>query len=945
MKKILLLTFFFNVFFFSHAQQNPLWTKLNGDRTATTEKFERKSTPKEFQIYALNFDLLKSKLAAAPSKEDNKSKAGVIIPFPNAKGILENFKVYNASIMAPELAARYQDIQSYVGVGIDNPLMTIRFSVTLFGLHTMTFTNDGETRYIDTYTKDLKKYIVYDRSQLESTEGFSCQVRDSEDTSTSERNPNATQSNTGIKRVYRLAIATTVEYSNFHINAAGLSNGTTDQKKAAVLAAITVTMTRVNGVYERDLSVTMQLVANESNLISIGTDNLSNDSTGALIGESQTFIDGTIGNGSYDIGHTFSTGAGGLAQLACVCVSTRKAMGITGIQAPVNDAYDIDYVAHEMGHQFGANHTFNGVQGSCGGGNRNAGTAVEPGSGTTIMAYAGICGSDNVQIHSDAHFHAVSLGEMNNHIAGAGNCSVNTPTSNPAPLISVTNYTIPKSTPFILKGSATDAGNENLTYCWEQTNLGSNTNAPVATNTTGPNFRSRTPLASPERFMPPLSNVVANNLAPAYEVVPSVARVLNFALTVRDNDVLNGSQTNRADITVTVANVGPFLVSSPNTNVSWTVGSNQTITWDVAGTDANNINSHFVDIYLSTNSGVNFNTLLASNVPNDGSEIITVPNNIGSTNRIMVRSHDNIFYDVSNANFAITAAPTPTFAIAYNGVAGGQNVTGCLSSPTAYTLKYSTVGAFTDATTFTATGNPDGSTVTFSPQSATSTGIVTVTVSNVTTEGFYPITVTATSGATTKTVNLYLEVIDAFFLPITLSSPANGVDQQPTTVELTWVADPVFASSYDVQIATDLAFTNIQDAATVTENAYTAFILNNNTAYYWRVAPRLGGCTGDFSTPYQFTTGTLGIDSNTAFNFSVYPNPNNGSFTIQSDKFSSDKIKVQVYDMRGRMIYNKEYNGSNSFNENIRMNNAEAGVYLLSVSDGMNKDVKRIIIK
>jgi len=804
MKKVLLFLFFFNVFFFSQAQQNPLWTKLSNDRTATSEKFERKSTPKEFQIYALNLDLLKSKLAKAPSREFNKTKAGVVVAFPNAEGTLENFKVYNASVMAPELAARYTEIQSYVGVGIDDPTTSIRFSVTLFGVHTMTFTGTGETRYIDTYTKDLKKYIVYNRSQLENPEGFSCGVVSVEDAhnDASERNTNAIQSNTGIHRVYRLAAATTIEYSNFHISAAGLGNGTTDQKKAAVLAALNVTMTRVNGVYERDLSLTMQIIANEMPLISIGSDNLSNNDNGSLIDESQSFIDSNVGNGNYDIGHMFSTGAGGLAQLGCVCVSSRKGMGVTGVSAPINDAYNIDYVAHEMGHQFGANHIFNGTQGSCGGGNRNAGTAVEPGSGTTIMGYAGICAGDDIQPHSDAHFNAVSLGEMNNHISGSGNCSVNTAITNTAPMIVANNYTIPKSTPFILNGSAIDNGNVALTYCWEQTNLGNSTTSPVAGNTSGPNFRSRPPSTSSERYMPLLSSVLANNITPSYEVVPSVARVLNFALTVRDNDVLNGSQTNRANTTVTIVNVGPFLVTSPNTNVSWPVGSNQTVTWDVAGTTANGINSNFVDIYLSTNSGTTFSTLLASNVPNDGSEIITVPNNIGTSNRIMVRSHDNIFYDLSNDYFSITAAPSPTFSLAYNGVAGEQNVTGCLSSPTAYTLKYNTVGAFTGATTFTATGNPPGSTVTFSPQSATTTGIVTFTVSNVTTEGFYPIVITATSGATTKKVNLYLEVIDAFFFGSPPISPANNAIEQPTTLDLTWAPDALFATAYDVEIAT-----------------------------------------------------------------------------------------------------------------------------------------------
>ena len=946
MKKILLLSFFFNLFFFSYAQQNPLWTKIDSDRTTAIEKFERKSSPKEYQIYALNFDLLKSKLAAAPSIDYKTEKAGIVIAFPNAEGKLENFKVYEASVMAPELAAKYKAIQSYIGVGVDNPSAAIYFSTTIFGLHTMTFTGIGETGYIDTYTKDLKKYIVYNRSQLESVNDFSCEFRGEEPDGTSERSINETQSNAGISRVYRLALSSTIEYSTFHINAAGLSNGTIEQKRAAVLAAMVVSMTRVNGIYKRDASITMQLVANNDVLISLAAeDGFTNNSGGTLLGENQAFIDTKIGNGSYDIGHIFSTGGGGIAARGSVCVSSNKARGVTGSSAPINDAFNIDYVAHEMGHQFGGNHTFNSEQGNCGG-NRSPTTAVEPGSGTTIMAYAGICNPDNVQSNSDAHFSAISLAEIFNHIAGAGNCSVNTPTNNTAPVITVKNYTIPKSTPFILTGSATDAENDALTYCWEQTNLGTNTAQPIATNTTGPNFRSRPPLTTPERYLPLLSSVVANNLAPAYEVVPSVARVLNFALTVRDNSVLNGPQTNRADITVTVANVGPFLVSAPNTNISWPAGSNQIVTWDVAGTSANGINSKYVDIYISTNSGGSFGTLLASKVPNDGSETITVPNTVGTTNRIMVRSNDNIFYDVSNTNFSITAAATPTFSVAFSGVQGQQNVSGCTGNVATYTLKYAALAGFTGTTTFSATGNPDGSTVTFSPATVNATGNVTMTISNLDGGGAdLPIVVTATSGSITKTVNLYLNVVEGFFVPVVLSSPANLATQQPTNVVLQWEANPFFASSYDVQLASDSQFANIESFGTVTTNSFATQGLSGGTTYYWRVAPRNTGCRGEFGEAFQFTTQALGLNNNTIFNFSVFPNPNTGSFTVQSDKFTSEKIKIQVYDMRGRSIYDKEYTGNTNFNENIRLNNAEAGVYLLSVTDGQNKDVKRIIIK
>src|SRR5690606_10383241 len=291
----------------------------------------------------------------------------------------------------------------------------------------------------------------------------------------------------------------------------------------AVLAAMVVTMTRVNGVYERDMSLTMELVANNDAVIFIGTDSFSNDNAGQLINQSQTVINSVIGAANYDIGHTVSTGGGGLAQLNSPCTGN-KARGITGSPSPVGDPFDIDYVAHEMGHQFGAQHTFNN---SCDG-NVSGTTSVEPGSGTTIMAYAGIC-APNVQGNSDPYFHAVSIAQMSAFVAGTGNCSVNVANNNAAPIVNAGgSVTIPKGTPFILKGSAIDANGDALTYSWEQTNTEQTTQPPLPSSTTGPNFRSQIPSTSPNRFLPSLQNVLAGNLTTGWEVLSNVPRTFNF---------------------------------------------------------------------------------------------------------------------------------------------------------------------------------------------------------------------------------------------------------------------------------------------------------------------------------------------------------------------------------------------------------------------------------
>lgn len=310
----------------------------------------------------------------------------------------------------------------------------------------------------------------------------------------------------------------------------------------------------------------------------------------------------------------------------------------------MGDTFDIDYVAHEMGHQFGGNHTFShNVEGS--------GVNVEPGSGSTIMGYAGITTRD-VQPNSDDYFVYASIKQIQDNMVGK-TCPTRVTLSNITPVVNAgLDYTIPKSTPFVLTGTASDGNGDVLTYCWEQNDTATTqtgaASAASATKTAGPNWRSYDPVSSPQRYFPPLARVVANQSTTqgtdiVVEALSSVARTLNFVLTVRDNFVGSG-QTNSDVMTVTVdAVAGPFLVSTPNTAVSWAVGSNQTVTWDVAGTTANGVNAQYVDVFLSTDGGFTYPIQLASKVPNDGSEVITVPNNVGTTNRIMVKGYKHIF--------------------------------------------------------------------------------------------------------------------------------------------------------------------------------------------------------------------------------------------------------------------------------------------------------------
>ena len=848
MKRILLLTAACLLFFSTGYAQSALWqTAREADITAA--KAARESFPKKYQLYKLDLAVLQSALSIAPLR-GNGQTSDIIISLPDGDGSLQHFRIFKAPVIAPGLEAKHPGIQSYIGQGIEKKSSVVRFSTTLFGLHAMTLTAGNGTHYIDPYTKDGSYYIVYKKSELQTAKTFKCLTENitHDNVSTKDNAMPITTLDNGNLRTYRLAIVTTVEYSAFHIAEAGLEAAPNNEKMEAVLSAIAVTITRVNSMYERDLSVSLQLIENNDQLVFIDTDELNNDDAGALLNEGNAVMYDVIGTDNFDMGHSFGTGGGGLA--AGSPCSDFKGGAMTGIGSPVGDPFDIDYVAHEMGHQFGAGHTFNA---ECGG-NRSAEQAYEPGGGSTILAYAGVC-DPVIQSNSDAQLHAISIKQMRNKINSDSNCVPLVNSGNTPPVANAgSDYTIPKGTAFILEGKAVDVDNDGLTYNWEQMNNEISVQPPVPEAIGGPNFRSLPISESPNRFMPKIEDVIAGNLAPQWEVIPTVARAMDFALTVRDNNINGGeSHTDYMHIQVS-GGAGPFMVTSPDFEITWQAGTNKNVTWNVAGTTANGVNTPYVDIYLSADGGFTYPTLLALKVPNDGTETIIVPNIPGESNRIMVRGHNNIFYDISNANFTITA---PQEDASLTTVNGKWTTAACKGTDVTFNLSYQEVNAAsTPTTTFTATGNPQGSIVTFSPESINGDGIVAVAISNTTEDapGLYTIVVTMTSGNTVKTQNLYLDLLSPEFNTLALLSPQNTALGQPSTVTFSWNPDPN-ATMYELQVATDDAFATIISNATTTASSYTVTGLEEVKNYYWRVKAQNEGCTGNFTDGFRFTTG------------------------------------------------------------------------------------------
>ena len=621
--------------------------------------------PASYKVFTANAAQLRSTLGGSATAVQKSAAATIEIPMPD--GSLRTFTFRENHLLPPALKARYPQIATYNAIATDDATVTAMLDMTEQGFHALVF-DGSNTALVDPADGQPDTYIAhYRRDEVRPEEmRMNCDTKGRVPAATARKTTAAT-TNGNVLRSYRLALSCDHQYAH---TATGDSNAT----KAAVLGRMATTMNRVNGVYERELSVSMTFVDHEDTLIfnNAATDPFgsSNDLPATLLTLNQQYCDSLIGNANYDIGHIFSTGAGGLSQVAVVCSLGMKAQSATGSSNPTGDGFDIDYVAHEMGHEFGANHPFNNdVSGSCAL-NAVQETAYEPGSGSTIMAYAGICSPDNIQPHSDAYFHSVSLQEIERFLSASGDaCASKSPTGNkPVQIDRFTmGYAIPYLTPFeITAPTAVDSVADTLTtYCWEQWNLGDFMQTLSATQYYGPIFRSYPPGKSPTRVFPHLSMLLSGQVSDAGndnaegEKLPDVARQLNFKLTVRDIYQGNGSFLVPNDsILISTLNIGyphGFRVTSQNTDGITLRGGNVLgVNWDVVNTDKPPIYADSVNIFLSVDGGNSWPYPLGT-FANNGATYVTLPNPDTTTTRarLKVKGAGNIFFNVNLKDFAI----------------------------------------------------------------------------------------------------------------------------------------------------------------------------------------------------------------------------------------------------------------------------------------------------
>jgi subtilisin-like proprotein convertase family protein len=880
---------------FSVFPQKTLFYKVASKKPVLKTKVSKQDKNKEV-VYEFNYSDLVKALESGKNRNQSKS-AEIIIRFPNLKGKLERFKIIESSVLHPNLQAKYPEIKSYKGYGIDSPSAYLRFSISPYNGVSAIILGKNQTIIYQPKKDNLNQIVVNNKADLSENNTFVCKKIASyfDDFSKSRASKDADDS---IKRIYKLALSVTGEYAQ--------ANGGT---LASVNSSINASLSNINAVFENDFNVSMMLVEDNDNIIYLNPVDDPYTSLGSYNNQLASTLDDVIEEVNYDIGHLLGgiddsngNGTGDAGCIGCVCNNggsfasrNHKGSGFSTSSNPSGINFDLDFVAHEMGHQFGATHTWTHD------GNEGTNSQMEPGGGSTIMGYAGITGSTNVQLHSDPYFHAISIEQITTFVKSTS-CATETNTGNTTPTINAGNdLTLPIGTAFKLVGTGNDADGDVITFCWEQFNEDNAATIypnPNSTNSNSVLFRSYLPTEDNTRYFPNLSDLRFGVNASQWEKIPNVNRTADFRLTVRDNKP-GGANNTHDDIRVTFNDAyGPFEITSQNVSETlWESGTNETITWLVNNTNtlpgAENVN-----ILLSTDGGLTYDIPLASNIPNNGNATIIVPSVPAPHCRLLVEPTDNNFFAINSTDFAIDYEVIKT----------------CTQYNSDSNLAISITDNGKDFTQSHAINISDSTTIT--------------------------------------DVNIGVDITHNYIgdLAIAVLSPDN------TQILLKSSKDCSDEENIKVSFNDDAVLFNCQNASSNASGKSLNDMLSSfngeNTFGNWtiKVGDYEPGDLGTLNSWYleicETTETPLDIEEpEYPTKISIYPNPNYGKFNIKFFNPSKSEIKIEVFDIRNRLIYQKVYKGVSNFDELIELTKANAGLYILNVYSSSENLTKKIIVK
>jgi subtilisin-like proprotein convertase family protein len=844
------------------ASAQSFWTRKAENTMQLRSSESRTIIPNVYLTYHMDMEAMKRYLTQAPKEEQlSRLQDGLVMDIPMPDGSVERFAVVESPVMEAGLAAKYPSIKSYKGVSLQNKSNWMRFATSNTGFHAAIFTLEGE-KYIDPYSSEHKEdYIVYNVKdhQPDTYKNIPvCGVNESSRPAGGHFMPASRNAEEVELRVYKTAVACTGEW--------GVRRGTVEK----CLADINVMMNRMNVIYEREMAMRFVLIDENDKLIFLNgaTDPYDNSDEGKkLVGINTGKLNAIIPSSSYDIGHVLSVcfDIGGVAQLGSACQSN-KGNGVTCSNNNDLSGVVTRVMAHEVGHQLNASHTWNKCDSAAD--QRAPGTAYEPGSGNTIMSYAGSCGTDNVVTDNDDYFHVGSLDQMYSKTRQGGNayaCADKIASGNHFPAIAVPakTYTIPVSTPFELIGTATDEDGDAMTYCWEQYDAGELIALGTYTGT-APLFRSWKPsLTGDVRFFPRREDIISGNLASKTEVLPTGTREMNFRFTVRDNHAGAGGVIWEDYKINSSTQAGPFKITYPEIDVRFQIGQAVNVTWNVANTDKAPVNCQAVNIYGSFNGAMRNDdpnlVPLALNVPNDGSQIVYIPNKISSFFRVVIKAADNIFLTSSRIPSRIEQPTVPGIFF------DSQQSIVSICQPDEGVISFSTAGlaGYSGPVQFElVSGLPAGTTAAFTATTVNAGEGVTLRINTDAVDGNQSgqLVVRAFApGVDTMERMINVSVTGGKLDQLQTLQPANGASGVASLPKFNWERKRD-ALSYEIQVATNPHFdpTTIVSTKELTDSTFTSSaILGKATIYYWRVRAKNGCRAGSWSPIQAFMTEAL----------------------------------------------------------------------------------------